>query len=268
MFNLFRMDLRRLLRSRGFYIVLSVAAGFTLLVILLSATMADPATLDSMQASGAEISEYDRQESAAIREMSQLALAYECLSSGILLVMTGIGVTLFVHSDFSSGAIKNVLFAGRRRRDYVLSKALLAGVYSGLLVGACLLIALAAPPLFGLTPAADSPLAIARYAFWLWLPHWAFGLMALAAVLLTRGSTAGILLSVASGSGMTAALLQKLCVLLGWPPLEEALLSMVVYNRCVPHAGTPQKAMALACAAGWGLAYTAASLLLMEKRDL
>jgi len=41
----------------------------------------------------------------------------------------------------------------------------------------------------------------------MWLPHWAFALMALALVLLTRSSTLGIILSLVAGGGLTAVLL-------------------------------------------------------------
>lgn len=267
MLNLFRMDLRHLLRSRSFYTILATAVGLALLVILLASTMSDPETLDAMEADGAEISEYDREQGAEILEMSQLEFVYEFMSSGMMMLLTGIGMTLFVHSDFAGGYVKNICFAGHRR-DYVLSKVLLAGVYSALLVGAGMLVSLAGPYPFGLRPAADSPLDIALYAFWLWLPHWAFGLMALTLVLLTRGSTVGILTSVISGGGLTAALLRKLCQIAGWPPLANALLSSVVSGQCVPRMGTGQMAMTLACCAGWGLFYAAGSLLLMEKRDI
>jgi len=268
MANLFRMDFRRLFRSRSFYIVLAVAVGLTLMVILLSATMSDPEFLDSMEANGAEVSEYDRQEGAAIREMSQLELTYECLNSGFLLLMGGIGMTLFVHSDFSSGYIKNICFARPRRRDYVFSKILIAGVYSAMLVIVGVLTSIVGPILFRMYPVGNSLLAIFQYAFWLWLPHWAFSLMALVLVLLTRSSTLGIILSIIAGSGLVAALLQQLCQMFGWTPLSEYLLDTVVRQQSVLGLEMPQMIMTLACAVGWGLVYTVGSLFVMEKRDI
>ncbi len=237
------------------------------MVIVVAAQLTDPETLNAMEADGATIDEDIWEESAEIRGMSQLEFIYECLNSGFLLMMTGIGMTLFVHSDFAGGSVKNICLAGRRR-DYVLSKVLIAGVYSALLVGVGILTSLVGPYPFGLRPAADPPLDIALYAFWVFLPHWAFALMALAFVLLTRGSTAGILMSVASGIGVIAELLQKLCQMLDWPPLWQASLSSVVSTRCVPQMGPLQMIFTLACCAGWGLFYIAASLLLMEKRDI
>ena len=55
MFNMLCMDLRRLFRSRSFYIILGVTAALILLVVLLTSVVSDPETLDDMRASGAEI---------------------------------------------------------------------------------------------------------------------------------------------------------------------------------------------------------------------
>lgn len=59
MFNLLRMDLRRLFRSRSFYTVLAVTAGFLLLMILMVAAVSDPERLDTMQSSGIVVVESD-----------------------------------------------------------------------------------------------------------------------------------------------------------------------------------------------------------------
>ena len=200
--------------------------------------------------------------------MTQLSFIYECLGSGFLLMMTCIGVTLFVNGDFSSGYVKNICYARPRRREYVLSKVLMAGIYSGILVAAAILTTAVCPVLFGLR-LGSSPIArILQYAFWLWLPHWAFGLMGLGLVLLTRSSTLGIIMAILSGGGVVAVLLQSLCQRFGWPDLAQYMLSMVASYQCVPMLGTEQMVMILICTAGWGLIYTAGSLLTMEKRDI
>ena len=268
MFNLFRMDLRRLVRSKSFYIVLAVAAGFFLLMTFMFSAVADPERLDAMEQSGVvTVVGDDYQMAEEIRSMSQLEFTHECLGSGILLMMVCIGVTLFVHSDFSSGYIKNICFA-RRRWEYVLVKVLTAGVYSGALVIVGLLIVLAGPVLFGLRQVPSSAVDILLYVFWLWLPHWAFGLMGLGLVLLTRGSTLGIILAVVSGGGLTAALLQNLCQRLGWPNLAQYMLSTVTGDQCAPMPGEGQIAIILGCAFAWAGIYLAGSLITMEKRDI
>ena len=145
MFNMLCMDLRRLFKSRSFYVILAVTAGLLILVTVIAYAVADPETMDAMAAQGAEITESDRMMSAYIQNMSQLDLMHETLGSGFLLVMTGIGMTLFVNGDFSGGFIKNICCASPRRRDYVLSKITLAGVYSGMITALSVLLMLASP---------------------------------------------------------------------------------------------------------------------------
>ena len=268
MFNMLRMDLRRLFKTRSFYIILGVTAGLILMVALLTAVVSDPETLDDMSARGAEIDEIDRRMSEEIRNMTQLDLAYETLGSGFLLIITGIGVTLFVSGDFTSGFVKNICCVKPRRADYVLSKALAAGVYSGIITLLGTLLILLAPYLYGMRPVPNTALEILRYLFWMWLPHWAFALMALALVLLTRSTTLGIILSLVAGGGLTAALVGMLGRLLRWPPFEQYFLAAVVKGLYTPQSGITQTGVILACTMAWAVLYGVGGLLSMEKRDI
>ncbi|MCI8909065.1 MAG: ABC transporter permease subunit [Oscillibacter sp.] len=268
MFNLLCMDLRRLFRSRSFYVILAVTAVMLILVTVMAYAVADSEMMDAMEAQGAEITESDRMMSEYIHNLSQLDLMHETLGSGFLLVMTGIGMTLFVNGDFSSGFIKNICSVRPRRRDYVLSKIVLAGVYSGILTVLSVLLMLLVPMLIQMYPAPDSISEILRYTLWMWLPHWAFGLMALVLVALTRGSTLGIILSLVSGSGLTAALAAALGRLLRWPPVEQYFLAAVVKGIHMPESGLAPIGTVLACTIAWAAVYGIGSLLSMAKQDL
>ncbi len=268
MFNMLCMDLRRLFKSRSFYVILAVTAGLLILVTVIAYAVADPEMMEAMAAQGAEITESDRMMSDYIQNMSQLDLMHETLGSGFLLVMTGIGMTLFVNGDFSGGFIKNICCASPRRRDYVLSKITLAGVYSGMITALSVLLMLASPMLIHMYPAPEPVSRILRYALWMWIPHWAFALMALALVLLTRSTTLGIILSLVAGSGLTAALVSALGRLLRWPPLEQALLAAVVKGLYTPEGGITPVGFVLAYSLAWAAVYGIGSLLSMEKRDI
>ena len=268
MFNMLCMDLRRLFRSRSFYIILGATAALILLVVLLTAVVSDPETLAAMEEQGAEIEESDRMMSEYLRSMPPLELMHESLGSGFLLVMTGIGMTLFVNGDFSSGFIKNICCVNLRRRNYVLSKITLAGIYSGIITVLSVLLMLLVPALIHMYPAPDSIARILQYTFWMWLPHWAFSLMAVALVLLTRNTTLGIILSLVAGSGLTAALVGTLGRLLRWPPLEQYFLAAVVKGVYTPESGIAPIGIVLACTITWSAVYEIGSLLLMEKRDI
>ncbi len=177
-------------------------------------------------------------------------------------------MTLFVNGDFSSGFIKNICCVKPRRRDYVLSKFALSGIYSGIITLLSVLVMLLSPVVIHMYPAPDSISQILRYTLWMWLPHWAFALMALALVLLTRNTTLGIILSLVAGSGLTAAFMGTLGNLLHWPPLEQFFLSSVVAGVYVPQNGITQSWVILACTITWAAIYGIGSLLSMEKRDI
>ena len=266
MFNILRMDLRRLFKSRSFYMILGITALLLIMVTVMARSLSDPETLAAMEEQGAEIDESDRMMSEYIQNMSQLDFMHESLGSGFLLVMAGIGMTLFTGGDFSSGYVKNICFVRPRCRDYVLSKLLLAGVYSGVLTVLSILMALLGPILAGLRLAASPLPQLLWYAALLWLPCWAFSLMALALVLLTRTTTLGIIMSLVSGARLTAVLVGTLGGQLGLPPVERYFLSSVVQDLCSPQAGAA--AVILACAAGWGVLYAGVSLAVMKKRDI
>lgn len=269
MFNLLKMDLRRLFRSRSFYIMLCVTAALLLTMVATISAVTDPEKLDALKNTGVVVtggSSEDMQEE--LRGMTRLDFVHECLGSGFLLLLTGIGVTLFVYSDFSSGFIKNLCFARPRRWEYVLSKVLVAGVYSAALALLGVLLTLVSPVFLGIRLEASPIGGILQYTFWMWLPNWAFGLMGLGLVLLTRNSTLGIVMAIVAGGGLTANLLQMLCQRFDWPNLARCLPSMVVSEQCVPLPNMDQISMILGCCIGWAVLYAAGSLIAMEKRDI
>ncbi len=268
MFNLLCMDLHRLFKTRSFFMTLGVMAALIVLVNLMAVTMSDPEFLDAMEAGGAEISQYDRQEGELIRGMSQLQLAYEVFSSGFLLLVTGIGLSVFFGQDYTCGFVKNIWSAQPVRWLCVLEKAAFAGLYSALLTALAVALALLSPACMGFSARPDPLPDILLYAFLLWLPNWAFGLMALFMVLLSRHSTLGILMSLASGLGLTAALSQILPHLLHLPYPSPYFLSSVVRSQCLPRPYPPQIQTVVLCSAGWGLAYLLCSLFTAEKQDI
>ena len=75
-------------------------------------------------------------------------------------------------------------------------------------------------------------------------------------------------MAVFSGGGLVAAIVQNLCEKYGWPDLARYMLSSVSSYQCVPMLGAEQMTMILTCVIGWGLVYTAGSLIIMEKRDI
>ena len=269
MFNLLRMDIRRLVRTRSFYITLAITAALIVMVVALVSTVSDPEKMDELQSSGMVVTTgSDEEIIAEIRSMTQLDFVYECLGSGFLLMTSCIGAALFANGDFSSGYIKNICFARPRRREYVFSKILLTAIYSGIVIALGAFVSLVCPIFFGLRLTASPVGSLLQYVFWQWLPCWGFALMGLALVLLTRSSTLSIIMATLFGCGFVGFLLQYVCQEFGWPDLSQYLLSSVATTQCIPMLGAQQMGMILACTLGWAAVYGIGSLLLMEKRDI
>lgn len=266
MLDIFRMDSRRLFQSRTFYIMLAITLALIVFVCLMLSIMSSPQVLRAMEESGAEVEAADYQMGADIAGMSQLAFVHECLANGFILILAGMGMTFFAGGDFAGGYIKNICFARPRRWEYIASKTLIGGVYSGIMTLLAVLFSLALPPLFGLRPTASGIGDVASYTFWLWLPTWAFSLMALTMVTITRSASLGVFMSVFCGGGVPALVLGAFTGALGWPRVDKYFISSLVSVSCAP--GVEQGGTILAGVAGWSLLYITASLLLTKNRDI
>ena len=99
MLSLLKMDVLRLVKSRSFYIILGVTAALIVSLVLMVAGISAPEVIDAMAAQGAEIDLEDQQTLEYIKSMDQLAFVHETLGSGFLLVIAGIGMTLFAGGD-------------------------------------------------------------------------------------------------------------------------------------------------------------------------
>lgn len=269
MFNMLAMDVRRLFRTRSFYIVLCVTAALLLTMVATMSAITDPDKLDALQSTGMVVTGGDSEDMVRLLQgMTRLDFISECLGSGFLLMFSCIGMTLFANGDFSSGCIKNICFIRPCRWEYVLSKVLVAGIYSAALTVLGVLITLMCPAFMGMRLAASTILDILQYTFWMWLPNWAFSLLGLALVTLTRSSTLGIVMAVVAGGGLTARLLQMLCQRFGWPDLARYLPSMVVATQCAPMPNMEQINMILGTSVCWAVLYGIGSLIFTENQDI
>lgn len=266
MFNIFRMDSRRLLKSRTFYIMLAVAVAMVLFMCFMLSIMSSPEVLKAMEESGAEVDGADYQMRAYIDGMSQLTFVHECLANGCLLILAGMGMTFFAGGDFAGGYIKNICFARPGRWEYIASKVLIGGVYSGIVTVVSVLFALVLPPFFGLHPIASTIGDMAGYTFWIWLPTWAFSLMAFTMVTVTRSASLGVFMSLFCGAGFPALILGTLTETLGWPRIDKYFISSLMSVSCAPVM--VQAWTILAGVAVWSVLYIAVSLLLTKKRDI
>jgi len=108
MFNLIKMDLYRLFKTKSFYIIGIILAAFVFMVMY------------SLSSSDAQFIEdfygYN------LQEMQFIDLLYQTFMNGMVPMVIGIGAAIFICVDYSSGYIKNIASSVKQRATIALSK--------------------------------------------------------------------------------------------------------------------------------------------------
>lgn len=204
MFNLLRMDLYRLKRTRSVYICLA----FLFATIALCYWMIWMITTDTGKEFAAGIGavtisgqtwENDLLEEG-YNTLSMLRDA--CMNGGAYCCVLGLVTALFVCSDFNSGFIKNIMSLHRNRWKYVASKLFTAGIlnfiYLTLLFGFSLLMNLFFQNLFPYAGITDCLF----YLSWAWIITTAFATLTILISIFTRSTAAGVASTLLLGSGV------------------------------------------------------------------
>lgn len=246
MFNLLRMDLYRMKRSKFVYVcfasLLFVIAVCYVMVYLVSTPKGREigskigmmvATEGSDEGSIVLVDTGDAAELDSLLEDENLLGMYResNMNGGMYHVIFGIAVALLVCGDYQGGFIKNIMALHKARWTYIGSKLMAAGIlnflYLILSFGFNMLMNL----LFGnMVPAA--PLGeVAFYLAWAWLVSMAFGALIILLCVASRSTTIGVTGSVLLGSGLVVMLVSSITNqfnLSGW--LEYTLYYNITYG--------------------------------------
>ena len=268
MYNLLRMDLYRVRKSKPVYIcfgiLLAATAAIFGLIWLMAVPKGQELSIRAGMLTAAEAAEF----ADILKGMDTLGMFRQtCLDGGSYNLIFGVWVMLFVCSDFQSGFIKNVMALCQNRWNYVGSKIMTAGIVDFCYLILHLLFTLLANRLFGnMVPYAD----LGDYVFylsWAWLVTTAFAALVILVCVWTRSVAAGALTAVLLGSGMVQG------------PMY-ALLSMVKMGDwmkyTIYHAldqgpnrfASPSDLYVYAVGAGFLALYMAAAGILLKKQDI
>lgn len=129
MLNMLRMDLRRMFRSRMFYIAfLCLTAGILIMIIMLH-TITDPELREQAIDAGMKFTTTNDSDFDEIRQMSETeALCSTIYSGGFFFVALYVVAVLFICSDFSSGFAKNIFSYNGGRWRYFAGKMICMSV--------------------------------------------------------------------------------------------------------------------------------------------
>lgn len=202
MFNMFRMDIYRLRKSRFVYVCLAILIGLQILGYLMVYLVGTEKGREAATEAGLEVT-VNGQEEDILEGMDSLTMYRQCLmDGGAYATVFGIASVIFLCTDFQGGFLKNIMTQHRQRWKYIASKLMTLGVlnlvYLFLSVGVNFLLNLLWGGLVPSTPLTVFPF----YLAWLWLVTMAFGAMAIMVSVFMRSTVAGILTVVLMCSGM------------------------------------------------------------------
>ena len=279
MFNLLRMDLYRLVRSKSVYICLASLMAASLLCFWMVWLIDTPEGQETAARLGmtAEIADTEDEgfHVAISGEKVSLLEGYNTLlmfreigmDGGAYVFIFGIVIVLFFCSDYSSGFMKNIISLHRRRWMYISSKLIAAAImdlcYLAICLGFCLLLNVLFHNLVPAAPAAD---------FLFYLGHIFVITMGFAALFLlictfTRSTAAGVLAASVLSIGILVTLFSYITGLFG---LNQWVSYTLYYNQT--YAPSAYSGMAdlkgYAVGAIFLALYAAASAAVLTRKDI
>lgn len=216
MFNLLRMDLYRMIRSKSVYICLAFLLAATVLCFWMLWLIDTP----EGQAAAANIG---MTAPAEVRDAGTLLEGYDTLlmfrdigmDGGAYVFTFGICIVLFFCADYNSGFMKNIMSLHRRRWEYIVSKLIAVGLldfcYLVIQYGLCLLLNVLFHNLVPVSSAADCLF----YLSLSWVVTMGFAALFLLACTFTRSNSAGIMAALTASTGLLVTLVSYITGLFG-----------------------------------------------------
>lgn len=269
MFDLLRMDLRRMGRSKPMYVVFAFLVGtLVFLCVMLRVTM-EPGLLEGMASLGggltpevqAEMVAETQEAVALLQSMTRTEFFYASFCpGGGMMVLIAVLASIFVGEDFSSGFVKNIFAVHARREGYLLAKACTLLCVAGLftLAGTALgfLLSFAA----GLPLAMGSIGGLVNALLVTWMVAGAFALQNLFFMIWTKKMWAAMLLSFICGGGLVASVIDATLGLFGVHLMDWTLYGAMQHLQF--------SGQMVAVCVVWSALYLGLSAVILRKKDI
>lgn len=198
MFNIAKMDIYRVFRSTSFYISLI----FILMMGFGMSAGQEQLTLNNLMGIPGNVSPDD-------------AFMMSMMGSGTLSIILSVILSLFVHSDFSSGYIKNIFSIHSNIKDYFFGRMISLSILSLLFQFIYLIIAVLALTTFmGEVTIEGTILGLTLFIIEKWLLSIAFIALILLIMLMSRKGVWGIISGFIVGTGGISMMLPSLASIL------------------------------------------------------
>lgn len=221
MINIAKMDLYRVFRSTSFYVSLI----FIMMMGFGMSAGQEQLTLNNLMGIPGNVSPDD-------------AFMMSMMGSGTLSIILSVILSLFVHSDFSSGYIKNIFSIHSNIKDYFFGRIISFSILSLLFQFIYIIIAILALTVFmGKVTIEGTILGFIIFVIEKWLLSIAFIALILFVMLITRKGVWGIISGFIVGTGGITMMLPSLATLLHFkalsiiPPLTiSGMSSLLVFS--------------------------------------
>lgn len=268
MFNLLRMDLYRLIRSRAIYICLAILLAITALCYWILWMIETPEGREFGNKIGMTALAVLDEEDPLSEDYNTLHMFREIgMDGGAYSCLLGILTALFVCRDFSSGFAKNIMSVHRNRWKYIGSKLLTAGILNFSIImlqfGFSLLMNLLFNTLFPFAMLTDTLF----YLTGIWLLTTAFAALIILISTVTRSASASITAAFLLGSGILVTALSYITGLFhanGW--LQYTLYFNTTYSPSAYSGIHDLKIYAIGLV--FFLLYSAGAAVIISRRDI
>lgn len=283
MFNLLRMDLYRMKRSKSVYVCFFTMLAVIFLCYLLVYLLGTPegrkvadriGMLTVYDSEGHVVSDPEMkmvmmEEGEDLLEDANLLEMFRDsdMKGGLHNILFGIAVALFVCGDYKGGSMKNIMALHRNRWPYIGSKLIAVGIldflYLVLGFGFNCLMNL----LFGNMLPFGSWGDILFYLAWIWPVTMAFAALIIALCVFTRSITIGVLGAVLGGSGLAVMMVSTFLGyfhLNGW---VKYTLYHAINNGPSSYA-SPEDLRCLAIGLVFLVVYSVVSIVLLIRQDI
>lgn len=204
MFNLLRMDLYRMIRSKALYFCLAFLLVTIFLcygIVFLTGTP-EGRELAPKIGMGA-LTEGEPEEADILEGMTVIEMIRQSfMDGGSYSLVLGIVTALFVCMDFQSGFVKNIMTLHRKRWKYIGSKLMTIGIVNFFCLIICFGFGLVMNLLFHRMVPLGKGMDLVFYLTWAWFVMNAFAALIILVCILTRSIAAGIAASILLGSGL------------------------------------------------------------------
>ena len=278
MFDLLRMDLRRMAKAKAFWVTLIIFCGVILLLCITMTITADAELVTRLASwggtvtiNGQAITDAGQAQAELIAEAAEARAELQSMSKpqffyslfcqgGGLSVFIAILCTLFVCADFSSGFAKNIFSVRRRGPSYLLAKAVTMICTTGVFILLCTVLCQVCFAVLRMPLQPGTLPEYAKYLLQAWVAISAFAIQNVFFCVWLRSVGLGMVLSFVCAGGVAAMAIESLTRLFGLN-LTPFLLFGATATNGLTLGG-------LAACVVWSAVYLLLGTVILRRKDI